>query len=92
VSSGGSGRARSAATVVRAVVRHPGLWPASVQAIGRMVPPGWWRRAPYLPVPDADYWRFRMQTAYGDDWAGRPSERDVVAYLRWCQRAQPRRR
>ena len=40
--------------------RRRGAWP----------PPGWWRRPPFLPVPDAAYWRFRMQTAYGDETAG----------------------
>ena len=46
--------------------------------------PGWWRRVPFLPLPDAAYLRFRMQTAYGGD-GGSPSAEDVVTYLRWCR-------
>jgi hypothetical protein len=37
-----------------------------------------------LPVPDPDYFRFRMLTQYGDaDHAPEPA--DVVAYLHWCR-------
>jgi hypothetical protein len=49
---------------------------------------GWWRHAPFLPLPDADYFRFRLQTAYGSpDRAPEPA--DVITYLHWC-RAWPR--
>jgi hypothetical protein len=34
-------------------------------------------------VPDRDYVRFRMQTAYGS--AGNPDPEDLVAYLNWCR-------
>jgi hypothetical protein len=45
---------------------------------------GWWRRPPFLPVPDAAYLRFRMETAYGD--ADRdPEPDDLITYLRWCR-------
>ena len=42
----------------------------------------WWRLAPYLPVPDATYFRWRMFTAYGDEHAVPPVE-DVVRFARW---------
>jgi hypothetical protein len=45
--------------------------------------PGWWRRPPYLPLPDPDYVRFRIQTAYGNH--GTPAGDDLVAYLNWCR-------
>jgi len=77
---------------VRAVALRPSLWPASLAAIGRLARPGWWHRYPFAPVPDAAYWRFRMETAFGKDWGGRPTPADVVDYLRWCQRARPPRR
>ncbi len=71
-----------------AVARHPSLWGVAVAQLGRLAAPGWWRRPPHLPVPDRDYLRFRLQTAYGD--ADRdPEPADVVTYLRWC-RAWPR--
>jgi hypothetical protein len=42
----------------------------------------WYRRAPFLPVPPADYLRWRMFTAYGDEHAVPPLE-DVVRFARW---------
>jgi hypothetical protein len=42
----------------------------------------WWRRAPFLPVPDGEYLRWRMVTAYGDEHAVPPPE-DVVRFARW---------
>ena len=45
---------------------------------------GWWRRAPFLPLPDPDYLRFRLQTQYGDP-EHRPEPQDLVTYLEWCR-------
>jgi hypothetical protein len=42
----------------------------------------WWRTAPFLPVPDRDYLRWRMYTAYGEEDAVPPPE-DVIAFARW---------
>lgn len=42
----------------------------------------WWRTAPFLPVPDADYLRWRMYTAYGHEQAVPPAD-DVVSFARW---------
>lgn len=69
--------------MVRAVVRHPGLWLTAIGQGARFARPGWWRRPPFLPVPDEDYVRFRLQTAYGS--TGEPTAEDVIAYLRWCR-------
>jgi hypothetical protein len=71
-----------------AVARHPSLWPTAVGQLRRMTPPRWWRRPPFLPVPDRAYLEFRLHTMYGDERAA-PDADDVVAYLRWC-RAFPR--
>ena len=68
---------------VVAVVRRPTLWPTAASQAVRLARPGWWRRPPFLPLPDADYVRFRMQTAYGS--AGSPAPEDLVAYLNWCR-------
>lgn len=46
---------------------------------------GWWRRAPFLPLPDRTYVRWRMHTAYGDEDAIPPAE-DVIRYARWAVR------
>jgi hypothetical protein len=49
--------------------------------------PGWWRRPPFLPLPDRAYLRFRLVTAYGGD--GRPpTPDDLIAYLRWCKHTE----
>jgi hypothetical protein len=48
-----------------AVGRRPDLWGTTLVQLARLARPGWWRSAPYLPMPDADYLRFRMITAYG---------------------------
>ena len=42
----------------------------------------WWTRAPFLPLPDREYLRWRMYTAYADEAAVPPAE-DVVRFARW---------
>jgi hypothetical protein len=69
-----------------AVAARPWLWPAAVRQAWRLVPDRWWRRPPFVPVPDAEYLRFRMATQYGDP-GRQPAADDLVAYLRWCRHA-----
>lgn len=74
--------------VVLAVLARPRLWTVALRQIQRLARPGWWRRAPLLPIPPAGYLHFRLVTAYGGD--GSPSSprsaaADVVAYLEWCR-------
>jgi len=45
----------------------------------------WYRRPPFLPLPPADYIRWRMYTAYGDEAAVPPVE-DVIRFARWRRR------
>lgn len=71
----------SAAT---AVLVRPRLWPTAIIQAFRMAPRRWWRRKPYLPVPDPAYLRFRLQTQYGTD-SVEPTSDDLVAYLEWCR-------
>jgi hypothetical protein len=49
---------------------------------GRLARARWWRRPPFLPLPDPGYLEFRLRTQYGD--AGVASPEDVVTYLEWC--------
>jgi hypothetical protein len=42
----------------------------------------WWRKPPFLPVPDRTYLRWRMYTAYADENAVPPVE-DVIRFARW---------
>ena len=68
-----------------AVVRRPSLWATAVRQGLVLARPGWWRRRPFLPLPDGAYLRFRMQTAYGGDGRRPPEPADLVAYLHWCR-------
>jgi hypothetical protein len=70
--------------VAVALASDPQLWPTALAALARLVPRRWWSRAPFLPVPDAAWWAFRMETAYGSPDAV-PIAEDVVSYLRWCR-------
>jgi hypothetical protein len=69
---------------VAAVAVRPWLWATAVAQIVALAPSGWWRRRPYLPVPDAEYLRFRMQTQYGDS-EHEPEPADLITYLKWCR-------
>ena len=71
----------------RAVAVRPGLWPTALRQAGRLAAPGWWRRPPFLPLPDPDYLAFRLETQYGGDAPGaRPLDAgDLVSYLEWCR-------
>jgi hypothetical protein len=73
----------------RAVAARPRLWPAAFRQGRALVPPGWWRRAPFLPVPDRHWIGFRMTTAYGDP-AARLVADDVVAWLAWSDTVRSR--
>ncbi len=70
-----------------ALIRRPDLWSTSLRAGLSLAPSGWWRRAPYLPLPDSEWLRFRMSTAYGGD--GRLSRDsafeadDLITWLEW---------
>ena len=66
-----------------AVLRRPSLWGVALAQLVRLARPGWWRRPPFLPVPDPDYLRFRLETQYGT--GQEPEPEDVVTYLHWCR-------
>lgn len=73
---------------IGAVLVRPWLWATGVGQLLRLARPGWWHRWPLLPLPDREYLRFRMVTAYGDP-DREPEVADLVTYLHWC-RAWPR--
>jgi hypothetical protein len=70
--------------VIVAVARRPRLWAAALGQARRLAAPGWWRHAPFLPLPAPDYIRFRAVTQYGDP-DHRPEPADVLDYLAWCR-------
>ena len=74
--------------VVAAVLVRPWLWWTAVVQLARMTPHRWWARSPFLPVPTAEYMKFRLVTQYGgneDSLSARMSASDVVDYLQWCR-------
>lgn len=77
--------ARAAAV---AIARQPTLWPPALRQARALVPPGWWRRWPFLPLPDRDWLRFRMTTAYGDADADLDVE-DLLVWLAWTGTTRP---
>ena len=73
---------RMPAGTVSAVARRPDLWSEAVRSAFAMSAAGWWRRAPFLPVPEPRYLAWRTSTAYGSaDSHIQPD--DLVAYLEW---------
>lgn len=81
------GAPRVVLPVVCAVAVRPRLWGISMVMLWRMAARRWWRRAPFLPVPDEKFLRFRLVTMYGGN--GSPEYdrvgTDVVAWLDWCR-------
>jgi hypothetical protein len=75
--------ARAFLPAVMQVVLTPSLWPVALHQLAATTPPRWWHHAPFAPLPDQAYLRFRTETAYGPD--ARPGRDDLVAYLRWCK-------
>lgn len=71
--------------IVFAVVRRPQVWGEACRALPSLARHGWWRRAPFLPLPDPAYLRWRIATAYGSP-AARVDADDVVAFLIWRKR------
>lgn len=72
-------------TSMGSVAARPWLWWTALVQLSRLAAPGWWRRRPFLPLPDRDYLAFRLQTMYGDS-THEPEPHDLVAYLEWCRK------
>lgn len=70
--------------ILLVVASRPDLWVTAARQLFALAPTGWWRRRPFLPLPDRGYLAFRMETMYGDAGAA-PSRTDVVTYLEWCR-------
>ncbi len=74
---------------VRAVARHLARHPAHARillvALWRLRATNWWRRAPFLPLPDRAYWGFRLSTATGST-SGSTSVREIVEFAKWSAR------
>jgi hypothetical protein len=66
-------------------VRHPSIAVDLARVAWRFRRRQWYRRFPFLPLPDAAYLRWRMYTAYGDPRAVPPAE-DLERYAHWATR------
>lgn len=64
------------------LARHPDEIPVVTRAAWRLRRRGWWRRAPFLPLPGRQYWQFRLATATGSA-TGTTSVREIVEYAKW---------
>lgn len=58
-----------------------GLLPTLLSTSWSMRSRGWWRCAPFLPLPNRQYLSWRTHTAYGDD--RRPAFSDIATFARW---------
>lgn len=68
-------------------IAHPSLAIDLIRVAWRFRSRDWYKRFPFLPVPDRTYVRWRMYTAYGDYDAIPPAE-DVERYARWATSEQ----
>jgi hypothetical protein len=76
--------ARGLPRTLLAIATRPRLWGTALRVARRTAAPRWWAVRPFLPLPPADYVRFRMVTQYGDErHAVVPG--DVLNYLAWCR-------
>ena len=75
-------------SILGAVIVRPWLWATAVAQAYRLVPRGWWRTSPFLPVPSRDYMEFRLVTQYGGEHGSQREKVrtvDVLDYLMWCK-------
>lgn len=66
-------------------LRDPATGMALLRVAWRFRRRGWWHHAPFLPLPDRTYLRWRMHTAYGE-YDSVPPASDVIRYARWAVR------
>lgn len=66
-----------------AVIRRPDLWRTAVRAGLELAPRGWWRRAPFLPMPDPAWLHFRLVTAYGGEGDQTMGAEELLTWLEW---------
>jgi hypothetical protein len=74
----------------RYLVRHPASAVTLARAGWRLRRGRWLRHSPFLPLPAADYWHFRMVTANGSA-ATAPSPASMLEAATWAMRQPPGR-
>jgi len=69
-------------SLIRAAFTRPKLLLPLLGAAWRFRRRDWYRRPPFLPLPSAEYMRWRMHTAFGNERT-EPSAAELEAYLKW---------
>ena len=69
--------------LVLAILRRPDLWPAALRSAQDHAPKNWWRRRPFVPLPDPAWISFRLETAYGRDQDQPVGAKEFVTWLEW---------
>ena len=70
--------------ITGALLARPSLWWIAVRQAHRFANRGWWRRAPFLPLPERSLAEFRSVTQYGDP-SRVPDIDDVLTWLAWAK-------
>ena len=73
------------ATLIGRSIANPRTGLALIRVGWRFRRRGWLAKAPFLPLPDRTYMKWRMYTAYGDENFVPPAA-DVIRYARWATR------
>ncbi|MEZ5228045.1 MAG: hypothetical protein R2710_15655 [Acidimicrobiales bacterium] len=68
---------------VTSLLGRPDLWPVAVKAALELAPRGWWRRPPFLPLPEPEWLHFRLVTAYGGDGSTPMGADELLTWLEW---------
>lgn len=76
--------------LVAYLARHPSSTLKLARAGWPLRATGWWRRPPFLPLPDAAYWNFRMVT-YGTGVGAALTPSVMVDAAEWSLRQRGRR-
>jgi hypothetical protein len=64
-------------------LRHPRMVAPLLGAAWRFRARGWYRRAPFLPLPPPNYLAWRLHTAYGEE-DRTPEAGELERFLRWA--------
>tara|TARA_B100000131_G_scaffold269558_1_gene268949 strand:- start:352 stop:609 length:258 start_codon:yes stop_codon:yes gene_type:complete len=73
--------------LARLLVVRPGLWVTAFRQLLALAESGWWKRFPFLPIPNKELIAFRSKTQYGS--VGEEIEAvDVLIWLIWTKEFQ----
>jgi hypothetical protein len=76
--------ARGVAALSDAVGAPTQLLPSIITTAYALRPHRWWTQLPFLPLPEPEYVRWRLYTAYGNR-RQRPTLSDIASFAVWRQ-------